>query len=226
MGPPVAVPHPAGHEGGHGSGSPEATTRKGHVTAGGPAAARSIGSLLRAAAGVGASFGAALAVALPAGASGGGYGPAPRWLPQPAGAVGRVVTASAAHPWLAIEGDSVRVDLPRGHALVTTVGPAVPQSGVVPVPQTSPCTFTVTIAQTAGTVPVAASAFTITDQFGRQHHPLVTMQGATKLPSRAESGHPLTLTVYDILPTGSGTLHWAPNGPQPVVSWDFNVEVD
>ena len=159
-------------------------------------------------------------------ASGDTYGSIPSWLPQPKANVGRVVTASAAHPSLAVEGDSVRVDLPGGRALVTAVGPSVPQEGVVPVPPTSPCTFTVTIARAQGSVPLAAGAFTITDEFGRLHHPLVTVQGGSAVPHSARPGRLVTLTVYDVLPTGNGTLHWSPGGRKPLVSWDFSVEID
>ena len=53
----------------------------------------------------------------------------PSWLPKASVPVGRVVTASATHPWLAIEGDSVMVKLTHGSSLVTVVGPAVTPSG-------------------------------------------------------------------------------------------------
>ena len=49
------------------------------------------------------------------------YGGIPSWLPQPKVKVGRLVHASAAHPWLAVEGDTVAVSLAHGHALVTAV---------------------------------------------------------------------------------------------------------
>jgi hypothetical protein len=32
--------------------------------------------------------------------------------------------------------------------------------------------------------------------------------------------------VSDALPTGNGRLRWAPVGVKPVVSWDFDVEID
>jgi hypothetical protein len=161
-----------------------------------------------------------------ASAAAGRNGALPGWLPSAAVPVGRVVTATSAHPWLAIEGDSVRADLARGDALVTVVGPAVPEEGGFPVPATTPCTFTVTFARAAGHVPLRASAFTITDELGHLHHPLVTLQGGGPLPSRVSSGHLVTLSVSDVLPTGNGSLHWAPAGSAPLVSWDFDVEID
>jgi len=154
------------------------------------------------------------------------YGSLPSWLPEASTPVDRVVTASAAHPSLAIEGDTVRADLARGTTLVTAVGPAVPQEGVFPVPATSPCTFSVTFAHIGGSVPLSAAAFTITDEQGQLHHPLVTLQGGAPLPARAVPGRLVTLSVSDVLPTGNGALHWAPAGRRPLVSWDFSVEID
>jgi len=39
-------------------------------------------------------------------------------------------------------------------------------------------------------------------------------------------GRTVTLIVHDVLPVGSGTLRWAPATTRPVVSWDFDVEID
>jgi hypothetical protein len=137
-----------------------------------------------------------------------------------------MVTATGAHPSLAIEGDTVRADLRGGHVLVTAVGPVVPEEGAFPVPTTSPCTFTITFARGSGAVPLAASAFTITDELGRVHHPQVSLQGGGGLPARIRNGQAVTVTVAGVLPTGNGTLHWAPSGRTPLVSWDFSVEID
>jgi hypothetical protein len=154
------------------------------------------------------------------------HGSLPGWLPKSTLPVARVVTASAAHPWLAVEGDTVRADLRRGDTLVTAVGPTVPEEGAIPVPTTSPCSFTVTFARTAGSVPLTASAFTITDELGHLHHPLVARAGGGALPARVRPGQTITLTVSGVLPTGAGTLHWAPTGDAALVSWDFDVEID
>jgi hypothetical protein len=185
------------------------------------------GHIVRAVATAAAGLLAALLVSGPAAAApGGGYGSLPKWLPKQTVTVGRVVTATAAHPWLAVEGDTVRADLSRGHVLVTAVGPAVPEEGAFPVPRTSPCTFTVTFDRGAGYVPLAATAFTITDELGHMHHPHVSLQSGAALPAAVGVGQPLSVTVADVLPTGNGTLHWAPSGRAPLVSWDFDVEID
>ena len=154
------------------------------------------------------------------------YGGLPSWLPTPAVPVGRIVQASPAHPWLAIEGDTVRVILARGQALATAAGPAVPEEGTFPVPATTPCTFTITLADVSGTVPLSPAAFTIRDELGHLHHPQVTAGKGEPVPAGAAPGTTVTLTIKAVLPTGNGQLQWAPQGGTPVVSWDFDVEID
>ena len=154
------------------------------------------------------------------------YGGIPSWLPKPKVQVGRVVVASAAHPWLAIEGDSVVVDLARGRVTATAVGPLVPEEGKFPVPPTTRCTFTVTFTAAAGVVPLVPRAFTILDERGRLHRPRVTTRGGGPVPAQVPPGRTVTLRVTDVLPTGNGQLRWAPTGARPIVSWDFDVEID
>jgi hypothetical protein len=139
--------------------------------------------------------------------------------------VGRVVSATPAHPRLAVEGDTVRVVLPHAQALATVVGPAVPKEGQFPVPATTPCTFTLTLAGMSGTIPLRAAAFTIRDEQGQLHHPKVTLSGRP-LSASAARGTTVTLMLTAVLPTGNGQLQWAPLGGRPVVSWDFDVEID
>jgi hypothetical protein len=129
-------------------------------------------------------------------------------------------------PWLAIEGETVSVHLARGQVLATAVGPAVPAEGQFPVPSTSPCSFTVTLGRAAGMVPIRPTDFTIIDELGRLHHPRVTAPGGGPPPGEAAPGRTVTLIVRDVLPVGSGTLRWSPETPRPVVSWDFDVEID
>jgi len=154
------------------------------------------------------------------------YGGIPSWLPKATVPVNRIVQASPAHPVLAIQGNAVSVVLARGRVLVTAVGPSVPEDGHFPVPATSPCTFIVTFATSAGVIPLSAKAFTLVDEFGHVRHPRVTAMGGGAPPRRALPGRPVSLKVYDVLPTGDGGLTWAPEGRRPIVSWDFDVEID
>ena len=167
-----------------------------------------------------------LAGASPAERSSASYGQIPAWLPRAAVAVGRTVEASAAHPWLAIEGDTVSVHLAHARVMATTVGPAVPEDGAFPVPATSPCAFTVTLTAASGAVPLSPHAFTIRDELGQLHHPRVTDVGGGALPALVARGRTVRLSVTAVLPTGTGRLQWAPAGPTPIVAWDFDVEID
>jgi hypothetical protein len=159
-------------------------------------------------------------------ASSGHYGGLPSWLPKPKVPTGRVVQASAAHPQLAIEGDTVSVHLSQAALLATAVGPQVPEEGKFPVPAASPCSFTVTFTRASGTVRLQPGAFSILDELGQLHHPRVTAQGGGPPPAAVAPGQTVTIIVKDVLPTGSGTLRWAPGTAKPVVSWDFDVEID
>ncbi|MGO9322877.1 MAG: hypothetical protein ACLQBY_19030 [Solirubrobacteraceae bacterium] len=154
------------------------------------------------------------------------YGGLPSWLPKATVPVGRIVRASPAHSVLGIEGDTVAVTLSSGDVYATAVGPSVPESGKFPVPHTSPCTFVVTFSKSSGAIPISPADFTITDELGRVHHPKVTaLHGGAPL-SQTTPGKTVSLSVYAVLPTGSGSLSWAPEGPRPIVSWDFDVEID
>ncbi len=169
------------------------------------------------------------------------YGSLPSWLPTPTVGVGRVLTASAAHPVLAIEGDSVRVLVPGGPVVVTAVGPAVRGSGQVPVPATTRCTFTVTVtgadgasgaiwAGGAGVAALGAGSWTVVDERGRVGVPRVARATSGRLPpggrGRPRAARTVTVDLVAELPAGSGALAWAPAGGPVVATWDFDVEID
>jgi hypothetical protein len=154
------------------------------------------------------------------------YGGLPSWLPKSKIPTGRVVQASAAHPQLAIEGDSVVVHLASGSVTVTVVGPNVPEEGQFPVPATSPCAFTVTFAHASAAIVLKRAAFTVLDELGQLHYLKITAQGGGKAASQVTPGKTVTLIMSAVLPTGSGALRWSPEAASPVVSWDFDVEID
>jgi hypothetical protein len=154
------------------------------------------------------------------------YGQLPSWLPKAKVATGRVVRASAAHPQLAIQGDSVSVQLAHGSVLARAVGPVVPEDGEFPVPKTSPCRFTFTFTAAAGAVPLGAGAFTIIDELGHIHRPHVAAPPGGPVPAQVRPGETVTLIVNDVLPTGGGQLRWTPQGGKAIASWDFDVEID
>ena len=151
------------------------------------------------------------------------------------------------YPWLAAEVDLVYTPDPHrehpassardprryrrshrrgGRVLATAVGPTVPHPGRVPIPTTSPCTFTVRFTARSGVMPLGATAFTLVDEFGHVHHPRVTTLGGGPPPRQLFAGRPMSLTIRAVLPTGNGSLAVGPERPRPIVAWDFNIEVD
>lgn len=159
-------------------------------------------------------------------AAGGHYGGLPSWLPKATIPVNRVVTATPAHPALGIEGDTITVRLAGARAVVTTVGPVVPEEGRFPVPATSPCTFTISFARSHGVIHLAAGQFTVLDELGHIHHLRVRLSDGRPLPARVPAGRILTITASTVLPTGNGRLRWTPGTAKPLAAWDFDVEID
>ncbi len=154
------------------------------------------------------------------------YGQIPSWLPKAKVSVGRIVEASATHPALGIEGDTIAVRLAVGRLLATAVGPQVPEEGQFPVPRTTRCNFIVTFARASASIALPAGAFTIVDEYGNVHRPRVAAYAGGAAPTRVAPGRTVSLVVSDVLPTGSGELSWAPETTKPIASWDFDVEID
>jgi len=154
------------------------------------------------------------------------YGSLPSWLPTPTVAVGQVLTASAAHPALGIEGDTIRIAVPGGQVVVTAVGPAVRASGRVPVPSSTRCTFTVTLTGVSGVVAVGADRWTVIDERGRVQVPRVIRAAGTPWAATVTTGRTVRYDLIADLPAGSGALAWAPSPGQVIATWNFAVEID
>ncbi|HVC07323.1 MAG TPA: hypothetical protein VND98_07065 [Solirubrobacterales bacterium] len=154
------------------------------------------------------------------------FGGLPGWLPKARTPVGQTLRASRAHPALAVQGESVSVHLARGRVLATAVGPSVPEDGRFPVPARSPCTFVVTFAAASGVVPLDPRAFAFVDDLGHLRHPRLTTLAGGRPPRQILPARTLSVRVHAVLPTGNGGLTWAPGGWRPIVSWDFDVEID
>ncbi|MGO9957151.1 MAG: alkaline phosphatase family protein [Solirubrobacteraceae bacterium] len=154
------------------------------------------------------------------------YGAIPSWLTTTTAAVEQTVRASDTHPALAIQGATVSIRLRRARLLATTVGPSVPREGRIPVPATSPSTFTVTFSRASAVVALSQAQFTIVDELGHVHHPTVTAIGGGAPPRLIRPGQTVALTAHSVLPTGEGRLTWAPDRARPIVAWDFDLEID
>jgi hypothetical protein len=154
------------------------------------------------------------------------YGSLPSWLPHSITPVGRVVQASAAHPWIGIGGDTIVVHIAGQSVDASMVGPQVPRQGVFPMPKTSPCTFIVSLTHASGSIPLNPSDFLIVDQRGRLHRTVVHAADG-RAPMRSVSrGHTTTIRLDTVLPTGPGEVVWTTNGRTPIVSFEFVTEID
>jgi hypothetical protein len=162
------------------------------------------------------------------------YGQIPAWLPKPTPPTNQILTATAARPVLAaIEGNTVNAHLSHGSAMVTAVGPAIPdwvasevQSGSWNDNSTAPSTFTVTFVSPKGVLPLKASSFSILTGEGQVVHPAVTGPHGSPLPARVSPAKPFTLTLKVGLGEGDGALRWAPQGSKVLVAWFYHLELD
>jgi len=172
---------------------------------------------------------ASQSTASPASASSGSsatYGTLPSWLPKSTIPVGRVVHASAAHPWLAVEGDTVIVSTAHGTSATTAVGPYNDSTGMFPLPRFLRSTFVVTFKDTAGQIPITPRAFVIVDEHGRVYHPRVESSSGGTAPTHIATGAPVAIRVIVNLAEGSGLLRWSPDGTHTIVGWDYTNEYD
>lgn len=162
------------------------------------------------------------------------YGHLPSWLPNISSNSQKLEVARSAAPVLREEqGYTVRAELPHGATNITAAGPEVPawvasdvQSGTWPDEKPVPGKFIVTVIDAQGTVPVAASAFTVLTDAGVIVHPKVTLVGGGPLPAALHPGQHINLAVKGGVTEGSGSIRWAPLGPKVLVGWIYQVELD
>jgi hypothetical protein len=138
----------------------------------------------------------------------------------------QVLSASAAHPALAIQGISVVLHLARGSALATVVGPDVPNRIQGSADLHTPATWDLTFADVHGTVPISPRLFTITDEQGMLLSPRLRVVGGGPLPRTVPAGRPFTVQLSTVVSVGDGKLRYAPSGGAWLAEWDFDVETD
>jgi hypothetical protein len=138
----------------------------------------------------------------------------------------QALSATAAHPALAIQGNSVVLHLAHGSALATVVGPDVPDRIQGSADLHTPATWELTFAHVQGTVPISPRLFTILDEQGMLLSPRVTVVGGGPLPSVVPAGRPFTLQLSTVVSIGDGKLRYAPSGGPWLAEWDFDVETD
>ncbi len=98
------------------------------------------------------------------------YGGMPSYLAGIPSTTDAVLDGTAARPALTSEGDAVRVHLHGGATVLATVtGPVVPGEGLPYQGETTTCTWTVSLRDASGSVPVSLTDLTTTDQLGNAY---------------------------------------------------------
>jgi hypothetical protein len=138
----------------------------------------------------------------------------------------QVLSASATHPALAIQGISVVLHLAHGSALATVIGPDVPDRIQGSSDLHTPATWDMTFADVHGTVPISSRLFTITDEQGAVLSPRVAVVGGGSLPRAVPAARPFTLRLSTVVSVGDGKLRYSPSGAAWLAEWDFDVETD
>jgi hypothetical protein len=155
------------------------------------------------------------------------YGGIPAYLrKKQAPPANQVLTATAAHPVYAIQGNSVKLRLAHGSALATAVGPDIPDRIQGSADLHTPATWLLTFADVRGTVPISPRHFTITDEQGMLLLPHVSVAGGGPLPKFVPVGRSFTLRLTTVVSVGDGKLRYAPAGGAWIAEWDFDVETD
>ena len=155
------------------------------------------------------------------------YGNIPAYLrDKQAPPPNQVLSATAAQPAMAIQGNSVLLHLAHGSALATAVGPDVPDRIQGSADLQTPATWELTFVDVHGTVPISPRLFTITDEQGMMLLPHVSVVGGGQLPNSVPPGRPFTLRLSTVVSVGDGKLRYAPGDRSWLAEWDFDVETD
>ncbi len=151
----------------------------------------------------------------------------PAFLPRSTLNVGtdEVLVGTARRPALTSEGEAVKVITSHWSALVTVSGPEVPGEGLPYQTPVTTCTWSVTVADLKGSVPLSPSAFDSIDHNGTTYHPAL-LPGQPPPPRILRSGDTSTFELRTVEPVGEGLMRWAPAGRHIVSKWDFVVEND
>lgn len=146
-------------------------------------------------------------------------------IPTPP-AVRATPTASPGHAQLVSIGDTVRVEVGGRSVLVTASGPelraAVPPSVSAPAApdRRSAGTVTVTLRAASEPVTLCAAGLAARDELGHAIPLAADQPCATAAPGRAAA-----LRLSGTFAAGHATLVWQSAG-KPLVTWDFEVELD
>lgn len=163
-------------------------------------------------------------VASPSSSSPSGY---PSFLPKRTlhPDVDATLVGTMAKPALTVEGLAVEVKTAGWHVLITVSGPVVPGEGLPDQPVATTCTWTVTMRDATGNVPVSIADFHSVDHLGSVFL-MGFVPGESSPPPVLHPGQSVTfqLRAYELV--GEGMMQWAPDHKHVVADWDYTVEND
>jgi hypothetical protein len=136
-----------------------------------------------------------------------------------------VLTGTAARPALTVDGDGVEVKTPKWSVLVAVSGPVVPGEGLPYQPSSTTCTWTITMSNATGPVPISLAAFNSIDHLGTIYR-LTFVEGQPVPPPVIDPGQKVTFQLRGYEAVGEGIMRWAPIDQKIVAMWDYEVEND
>jgi hypothetical protein len=139
--------------------------------------------------------------------------------------VDQVMIGTMSKPALQIEGLPVAVATNAFHVRVTVSGPIVPGEGLPYEADGTTCTWTVTMKDTNGVVPVSLADFHSVDHLGAVFL-LGLVPGEHPPPTTLHVGQTTTFQVRAYELVGEGMMQWAPDHRHVVAYWDYTVEND
>jgi len=139
--------------------------------------------------------------------------------------VDATLVGTTSRPALQTEGLAVKVETAHFDVLITVSGPVVPGEGLPVQPGATTCTWTVTMTDATGSVPVALADFHSVDHLGSVFL-MGLVPGEHPLPDVLLPHHSLTfeLRAYELV--GEGVMQWAPDHRHVLANWDYTVEND
>jgi hypothetical protein len=139
--------------------------------------------------------------------------------------VDATLVGTEAKPALQVEGLAVEAETKRFHVKVTVSGPVVPGEGLPNQPAATTCTWTVTMKDATGDVPVSLADFHSVDHLGAVFL-MGLVPGERPPPPVLHPGQSVTfqLRAYELV--GEGMMQWAPDHKHVVAYWDYEVEND
>lgn len=136
-----------------------------------------------------------------------------------------MVVGTAAEPALTNQGDAVKVVTPHWSVVVVVSGPEVPGEGLPYQTSFTTCTWTVTLSQATGRVPVSVADFDSIDDRGDVYKPAL-VGGQPNPPAFLRPSERVSFELRAYEAVGEGLMRWAPIGNRIVARWDFVVEND